>query len=64
MLYPADMMLANGGPGWMTSRSKVPPSQAAWMYIKRTRYMPVLAVLGTGFLLWMLFGGSGDVLEG
>ncbi|KAK4158553.1 Anp1-domain-containing protein [Chaetomidium leptoderma] len=46
------MLLPKGGVSWKAARSSLPPTRAIWVLFARTRFLLLLALVGTIILLW------------
>ncbi|KAK5660103.1 hypothetical protein OQA88_13572 [Cercophora sp. LCS_1] len=46
------MLLPKGGVSWKAARASLPPTRAVWVFLTRTRFLILVAVVGTVLLLW------------
>lgn len=46
------MLLPKGGVNWKAAKARLPPSRAVLAFLTRTRFLVVVALLGTIILLW------------
>ncbi|KAK0720885.1 Anp1-domain-containing protein [Lasiosphaeris hirsuta] len=57
------MLLPKGGVSWKAARSSLPPTRAIWVFLTRTRFLLLVAIVGAILLLWRGISTSASEMQ-